>query len=126
MDALRFSVHESMFILDGGPAAQLPRGSGGPVLAGPEAVFVAGRVESDAPTLFRIGQPGGEAGLILAHSGSLATPRCRLRVVSVAQEVLGEVSVPGPRTSILIYMTDLDEPDEIFVCIPHEQRVEAE
>lgn len=34
---------ESMFIVDGGVNAELPSGSGGPVLAGPKAIFVAGQ-----------------------------------------------------------------------------------
>lgn len=41
MSDLRVVVRESMFVLDGGLDAELPTGSGGPVLAGPEAVFIA-------------------------------------------------------------------------------------
>jgi len=46
-------LRESMVILDGGAGAALPDGKGGPVLAGPEAVFIAGRVATDAATVVR-------------------------------------------------------------------------
>jgi hypothetical protein len=86
-----------MFILDGGVDAELPGGSKGPVIAGPEAIFVAGRVAADAPTLVRIGSPGSEGELVRAHAGDLATPDRVLRIE--------------------IFLTDLQEPDEIFVAL---------
>lgn len=116
-NSIQISVYESMFIVDGGSGAALPAGAGGPILAGPEAVFIAGRVEYDAPTLFRVGSDGGQGDLIMAHSGVLATPHRTLRVVNVEQEVLGEVTVSGVQTLISVYLTDFDEPDEIFVQI---------
>lgn len=117
MDELRLEVRVSMFVLDGGPNAALPEGSGGPILAGREAIFVAGRVELDAPTIFRVGAPGGDSGLILGFSGSILTPRRILRVVTVEQEVLGELSVPRATTFLNIYLSDLVEPDEVFVAV---------
>lgn len=117
METLRIVAHQSMFILDGGPEADLPPGSGGPVLAGPEAIFVAGRIEFDAPTTLRVGEPGGHGDLLHAYSGGLATPHRILRVVSVEQEVLGEVSVPAEHSTVSIFLSDFEEPDEIFVAV---------
>lgn len=106
-----------MFVLDGGEEATLPDGSGGPVLAGPEAVFVAGRVASDAPTHLRVGRDRDHAELVLAYRGLLATPNRRLRVVNVMGDELGEVEVAGVSTEIEVYLSDLDEPDEIYVAV---------
>lgn len=108
---------ESMFVLDGGPEAELPSGSGGPILAGPEAIFVAGRVAADASTLVRIGSPGTEGQLVKAYAGDLATPHRTLRLLNINGSVLAEVEVRGSVTPLEIYLTDLDEPDEIFVAI---------
>ena len=101
-----------MFILDGAVDAQLPSGSGGPVLAGPEAIFVAGRVAADAPTRVRIGSLGGQDDLVWAYAGDLATPARTLRLLNVMGDVLAEVPVDEEVTPIEIYLTDLDEPDE--------------
>lgn len=120
MEALRVEAREGMFVFDGGPDAQLPIGSGGPVLAGPEAIFVAGRVASDASTVVRVGDPGGQGGLVSAYDGVIATPNRILRVVNVEQEVLGVVGVPGELTQVRVYLTDPDEPDEIFVALGEE------
>lgn len=87
------------------------------MLPGPEAVFVAGRVEGDAPTLICMGPPGRQDDLILAYAGELATPARVLRIVTVDQEVLGEVGVQDDVTQIKIFVTDLEEPDEIHVEI---------
>jgi hypothetical protein len=106
-----------MFILDGGVDAELPGGSKGPVIAGPEAIFVAGRVAADAPTLVRIGSPGSEGELVRAHAGDLATPDRVLRLVNVTGDVLAEVRVDQEVTPIEIFLTDLQEPDEIFVAL---------
>jgi hypothetical protein len=106
-----------MFVLDGGLDAELPDASDGPVLAGPEAIFVAGRVAADAPTLVRIGAPGNQGDLVLAYAGDLATPDHILRARNVLGDVLAEVHVEGEVTLIQIYLTDLDEPDEIFVAL---------
>jgi hypothetical protein len=106
-----------MFILDGGREAGLPSGSAGPILAGPEAIFIAGRVAADAPTLVRIGPPGTQGQLVKAFAGDLATPDRTLRVVNVSGNVLAEVEVRSSVTPLEIYLTDLDEPDEIFVAI---------
>jgi hypothetical protein len=110
-------VNESMFILDGGLDAELPAGSGGPILAGPEAIFVAGRVAADAPTLVRIGPPGSPNQLVKAYTGELATPGRILRLLNVNGSVLAEVAVPEVSTSLEIYLTDLEEPDEIYVAL---------
>lgn len=117
MTALQLQVCASMLILDGGPDAALPVGSGGPILAGTEAIFIAGRVESDASTKVRIGIPGEEGQLLHAYTGQLLTPLRQLRVVSVEGESFGEVTVPDPVTSVSIYLTDFEEPDEIFVAV---------
>lgn len=117
MAELRIEAHESMFVLDGGPDAALPDGSGGPILAGPEALFVAGRVAADAPTVLRVGQPGGQEALVLAYEGLLATPDRRLRVVTVLGDVLGEVAVPNDETPVQVFLSDLEEPDLIFVAV---------
>lgn len=117
MDQLRLEVNESMIVVDGGPDAELPPGSGGPVLAGPEAIFVAGRVEFDAPTVIRVGTADGAGDLVLAYSGALATPQGRLRVVNIDQDVLGEVKAPVGQTTVAVYVSDLDEPDEILVAM---------
>lgn len=117
MSELELAARESMFVLDGGDEAHLPDGSGGPVLAGPEAVFVAGRVAADAPTHLRIGRDRDHAELVLAYRGVLATPSRRLRVVNVMGDELGEVEVAGNSTEIEIFLSDLDEPDEIYVAL---------
>jgi hypothetical protein len=64
MDPFRVEAFESMFIVDGGPEASLPPGSGGPILAGPEAIFIAGRIGFDAPTVVRVGADGGQGELL--------------------------------------------------------------
>ena len=108
-----------MFILDGGLDSQLPSGSGGPVLAGPEAIYVAGRVAADAPTLVKIrsGKPDSATELVRAYAGDLATPDRVLRLLDVTGNVLAEVSVNETVTPIEIFLTDLDEPDEIFISL---------
>lgn len=106
-----------MFILDGGADAELPSGPAAPVLAGPEAVFVAGRVAADAATLVRIGSRGQQGDLVRAYAGDLATPERVLRLVNLTGDVLAEVAVKEEVTPIEIFLTDLDEPDEIFVAL---------
>lgn len=117
MNPFNTEVHQSMFIVDGGPDAELPPGTRVPVLAGPEAIFVAGRIEFDAPTVFRMGPTGGERDLVHAYTGEIATPQRALRVVTIDGEVLGQVSVPQTQTRVSIYVTDFDEPDEIYVAV---------
>lgn len=116
-DVFRISAHESLFIVDGGRDAELPQGSIEPVLAGPEAIVMAGRVACDAPTLFRVASRDSRGDLLLAYSGVLSTPSLILRVVTAEQYVLGEVPVAGKRTAISIFVTDLEEPDEILVAL---------
>jgi hypothetical protein len=41
---VEIEARETIFILDGGADAELPSGAGAVVVAGPEAIFVAGRV----------------------------------------------------------------------------------
>ena len=118
MSEVEVRANESMFILDGGLDAELPAGSGGPILAGPEAIFVAGRVAADAPTLVRIGPPGKAEQLVKAYAGELATPDRVLRLVNVDGDVFAEVAVPDVSTPLEIYLTDLEEPDEIYVALP--------
>jgi hypothetical protein len=117
VDDVQIEARESMFILDGGLDADLPAGSGGPVLAGPEAIFIGGRVAADAPTLVRIGSPGTQGDLIMAYAGDLATPDRVLRLLNVEGDVLAEVHVEEKATPVEIYLTDLEEPDEIFVAV---------
>ena len=112
-----FRAHESMFILDGGLDAELPAGAGGPILAGPEAIFIGGRVAADASTLVRIGSSGDQGDLVTAYTGDLATPDRVLRVLNVMGDVLAEVPVNDTITPLEIYLTDLEEPDEIFVAV---------
>jgi hypothetical protein len=114
---VQIQARETMFILDGGADAALPSGSSAPVLAGPEAVFVAGRVAADAPTLVRIGSLGQPRDFVRAYAGDLATPDRVLRLVNVAGDVLAEVPVKEEVTRIEIFLTDLEEPDEIFVAL---------
>jgi len=106
-----------MLILSGSIEATLPDGSGGPVLAGPEAIFIAGRVVADAPTLVRIGPPGTNGDHVSAYAGTVATPDLMLRLETVEGDLLGQASVVGSVTPIEIYLTDLEEPDEIFVAV---------
>lgn len=117
MADVEIRINESMFVLDGGPDAELPAGSGGPILAGPEAIFVAGRVAADAPTLVRIGAPDQPGHLVKAYTGELATPDNTLRLLNVDGEVLAQIEVPGRTTPLEIYLTDLEEPDEIYVAV---------
>lgn len=107
-----------MVILDGGPDALLPDGSGGPVLAGDEAIFIAGRVAADAPTLIRLGDTGESNALLLAYSGRLATPLGLVRITSVMGNVLATAAVVTPEAAVSVYLSDFDEPDEILICIP--------
>ena len=104
-----------MFILDGGPDSELPTGSGGPVLAGRGAIFVAGRVAADASTVVRIGTSVGHGDLVLAYEGDLETPDSELRLLNILGDVLAVVSVCSPVTRITIYLSDLAEPDEVLV-----------
>lgn len=73
-------------------------------------------------TLFRVGDPGGQGNLILAHTGAIATPGRVLRILNFSHDVLAEIEVTGLRTSIAIYLTDLDEPDEIFVSVDQDEQ----
>ena len=117
MTDVEIHARETIFVLDGGSDAALPRGSAMPVLVGPEAVFVAGRVAADAPTLVRIGPPRLRDDLVRAYVGALATPQRVLRVVTVTGDVLAEVSVGDEITRIEIFLSDLEEPDEIHVAL---------
>jgi len=117
VDEARLTVRESMVIVDGGEHAELPGGSGGPVLAGDEAIFVAGRVAADAPTLIRIGDEVATDGLVLAYSGSIRTSDGILRIASIEGHELVSVPVPTARTTVRIFLTNLQEPDEIAISI---------
>lgn len=87
------------------------------MLAGPEAIFVAGRVAADAPTVVRIGPSGGEGDLVCAYAGDLATPGYVLRLVTVSDDVLAEVPVDEAVLRLEIFLKDLEEPDEIYVAL---------
>lgn len=87
------------------------------VVAGSSAVFVAGRVQYDAPTLIRVGEAEGTERLTLAHTGVLATPDHRLQIIDMDLETLGEIPVRAEATPIEIYVSDLSEPDEILVVV---------
>lgn len=65
----------------------------------------------------RIGSSGSQGELVRAYAGDLASPDRVLRLVNVAGEVLAEVSVYEEITPIEIFLTDLIEPDEIFVAL---------
>lgn len=106
-----------MFVLDGGHEAELPLGSGGPVLAGPEAIFIAGRVAADAETRVRLGTARTERDLVEAYDGELVTPDRILRLLNVMGDVLAAVPVRDTVTRIRIYLTDMEEPDEIVVAV---------
>lgn len=117
MSELALNVHESMVILDGGRDAELPDGSGGPILPGPEAVFIGGRVDVDAHTSIRIGDWGTPPGdLVLAYEGAVETPTNSLRLVDIDGGELASVPVRNLQTPIRIYLTDLQEPDEILIA----------
>ncbi len=60
--------------------------------------------------------PGCEVNVGGAED-ELATPDRVLRLVSVEGDVLAEVPVEDEVTAVAIYLTDLDEPDEIFVAL---------
>lgn len=117
MDQVRLEVRASMFTIEGDPDAELPDGPGGVVLAGPEAIFVAGRVAADAPTMLRIGTSADAGDLVLAYAGEVATPNGVLRVVNTEEDLLAQVDVPTPSTRVAIYLTNLVEPDEILVAL---------
>jgi hypothetical protein len=122
---VRIQARETMFVLDGGADAELPSGSGAPIVACPEAIFVAGRVAADAATLVRIGSRGGQRDLVRAYAGDLATPERVLRLVNVTGDVLVEVPVTTKVTPVEIFLTDFDEPDEIFVALANESALTA-
>lgn len=111
------TISESMFILDGSTEALLPDGFGGPVLAGEEAIFVAGRVAADAPTHVMIGSATPPASLSLTYSGRLLTPEYVIRLTNVTGDLLAELAVRTPVSLVRIYLDDPIEPDEIFVQV---------
>lgn len=122
MERLRIEARASMVILSGGPDAELPpeteeSEAGAVVVPGPEAIFVSGRVEFDAPTLIRIGDAAEVGDLVLAYTGEIATPDRTFQILDTELEVLGQVQVPTDQTSLSIYVTDLQEPDEILVVL---------
>lgn len=108
-----------MLILDGGPDAELPPGSGGPVLAGSEAIFIGARVDADAETSVRLTQGTGSrpGQLVEAYSGVLETPERVVRLVNVTGDVLADLPVPAERTHVVIYLSDLEEPDQVVVAV---------
>lgn len=114
--SLTVECHETVVILDGGPDAAIAQGDSWPVVAGPESILIAGRIAADSPTIVRIGEEGRKSDFVLAYQGRLATPRRELRLVSAELgNVLGMVEVPDEVTELQIFLTDLDEPDEIYV-----------
>lgn len=72
---------------------------------------------ADAPTLVQIGRPGGEGTLTLAFDGELDTPNHAIRLVNVIGDVLGEVDVPATKTRIQVFLSNLQEPDEIYIAL---------
>lgn len=130
MERLRIKINASMVLVAGDGGAELPpepddaegtnRSVLSAVVAGPEAIFVSGCVEYEAPTLIRVGdhdETGGETdGLALAYTGELATDG-RLQILNVDFDVLGEVQVRAGLTSLSIYLNDLVEPDEILIAL---------
>ena len=118
MAEVALKVRESILILDGGPDAELPPGSGGPILAGPEAIFVGVRVDVDAETSVRLTEIGTPpAGLVEAYRGTLQTPDRVVRLVNVTGDVLAEVPVRNEQTPVVIFLSDLEEPDEVVVSL---------
>lgn len=117
VNEIDLTINVSMFVLDGGPNALLPSGSGGSILAGGEAVFVAGRVACDAPTRIRVARSAPPASLALAYSGWLSTPDAVLRVSGVDNERIAEMVVDATNIYLRIYLDNQDEPDEIFVQV---------
>lgn len=115
---ISFIIREQAVIIDGGPGAELPDRSAPPLAAGPQAVIVMGRVPADAPTTIRVDTQADRAPLIEAYDGTLETPDGYIRIVSVLDEVFASVPVRGERTRIRIFLTDLDEPDEIHFVLP--------
>lgn len=127
MERLRIKVNASMVLIAGDVGASLPpepddaegtnRSVPSAVVAGPEAIFVSGRVEYEAPTLIRIGDHDETDGLVLAYTGELATPDGRLQILNMDFDVLGEVQVSAGLTSLSIYLNDLVEPDEVVIAL---------
>lgn len=131
MERLRIKVDASMVLVAGSDGAELPpepddvegtnRSVPSAVVAGPEAIFVSGRGDDEAPALIRIGDhdetDGEPAGLTLAYAGALATPDGRLQIRDTDSDILGEVQVPAGLTSLSIYLNDLVEPDEILIAL---------
>jgi hypothetical protein len=117
VSGLELTAHESMFIIDGGVEARLPEGSGGPVLAGPEAIFIAGRVAADAATHLWMGADLEHGSLILAYTGTLTTPKLQVRITNVNGDELGVLDVDCHATCVEVYLSDLEEPDEICVIV---------
>lgn len=88
------------------------------VVAGPEAIYVSGRVQYDAPTLIRIGdETESTEDLTRAYEGVIATPDRRLQIMDMETEVLGEVPVAADQTRISVFLSDLREPDEILLVL---------
>lgn len=127
MERLRIKVDGSMVLVAGHGGAQLPpepddaegtnRSTPSAVVAGPEAIFVSGRVEHEAPTLIRIGDHDEADGLELAYTGVLATPEGRLQILDMDFHLLGEVDAPAGVTSLSIYLDDIVEPGEILIAL---------
>ena len=112
-------VRESMMILDGGEGSALPDGKGGPVLAGPEAIFIAGRPAADAETVVRFAdEVSCPSGFVEAYAGVLATPARLVRLVTATDDLLlAEVPVAGLSTRINVYVDDPTEPDEVVLAL---------
>lgn len=123
-NSITFTLHESMFVLDGHDQAHLPDSAPGPIVAGPEAVVVFGRVSADAPTAFEMRSAVGadRGALIPAYLGLIDTPDLELRVSTAHGHVLGTIPTTAVVSHIEVLLTDLHEPDKILVLIqPHNE-----
>lgn len=113
------SLNESMLILDGGPMSDLPEGSGGPIVAGPEAIFIGTRIDVDASTrvLVATAVPDSLGPLVEGFAGELASPLQVLRVANVYGDEYVTIPVSGNLSAVQILLSDFDEPDLVVIVV---------
>jgi hypothetical protein len=110
-------LEQSMLIADGGPSSTLPEGRGGPVLAGPEAIFIGCRIDADAATRIVVATelPADLRSCFLALDGVLFTPQRIIRLVNVYDDEFFVLRTAGEETPLQVFLSDLEEPD--IVCL---------
>jgi hypothetical protein len=113
------SLNESMLILDGGLLSDLPEGSGGPLLAGPEAIFIGTRIDVDAPTRLMVvtAVPDSLGPLVEGFAGNLASPVQVLRVANVFGDEYITIPVSISLTGVQILLSNFEEPDLVVIVV---------